>query len=100
MNESGTRLISQYSVNKAFDRGEGGSRNLPKIIDLKCLEPFIDNDLRGRETNLIQLEDMKCFGQPIDSHFVDINKMVESGVALVLTQELMLIPILPTLAKS
>ena len=61
VNESGTRLISQYSVNKAFDRGAGGSKNLPRIIELKALEPFIDKDLMARATNLIQLEDMKCF---------------------------------------
>lgn len=60
--ENGTRLISQFSMNKAFNRGEGGgSRNLPKIIDLKCLEPFIDNDLRGRVTNLVEIEGMKAF---------------------------------------
>lgn len=61
VNQNGVRVISQYSINKAFDRGEGGSRNLPKIIDLKALEPFIDEGLRGRATNLIQVEDMKCF---------------------------------------
>lgn len=61
VNEDGIRVISQTALNKAFDRPEGGSRNLPRIIEIKALEPFISKDVRARANHLIQVEDIKGF---------------------------------------
>lgn len=61
VNEDGIRVISQTALNKAFDRPEGGSRNLPRIIEIKALEPFISEDVRARANHLIEVEDIKGF---------------------------------------
>ncbi len=61
VNEDGVRVISQTALNKAFDRPDGGSRGLPRIIELKALEPFISADVLARANRLIQVEDIKGF---------------------------------------
>ena len=55
------RVISQTALNKAFDRPDGGSRNLPRIIELKALQPFISEEVRARATQFIEVEDIKGF---------------------------------------
>jgi hypothetical protein len=58
--KSGVRIISQKTLNSVLKRPEGGgSRNLPRVVDLKALEPFISNDLRSRVSNLIQFGKVK-----------------------------------------
>jgi len=60
VNEDGVRIIGQRAMNRAFDRPQGGGgRNLPRIIDLLVLEPFISAGLRVRVNRLIQVEDIK-----------------------------------------
>lgn len=60
--KDGVRIISQSTLNAILKRPEGGgSRNLPRVIDLKALEPFINNDLRSRVSNLIQIGRIKGF---------------------------------------
>jgi len=50
------RIVSQSTLNKIFKRPEGGgSRNLPRIIDLKPLAPFIGEGLQVRVSNLIKI---------------------------------------------
>jgi len=61
VNEDGVRVISQAALNKAFDRPDGGSRGLPRIIELKALEPFISKEVIARANTLIQVEDIKGF---------------------------------------
>ncbi|MFA4814907.1 MAG: P63C domain-containing protein [Candidatus Gracilibacteria bacterium] len=55
--EDGTRVISQFGVNKALGRPEGGSkdtsRKLPRFFELKALHNLIDDDLAARASNPI-----------------------------------------------
>lgn len=39
--EDGMRVISQFALNNTFERPERGSKNLPVILDVKAIEPFI-----------------------------------------------------------
>ena len=61
VNKDGIRVIGQTALNKAFDRPDGGPRNLPRIIDLKVLEPFISQDVLARANKLIEVEEIKGF---------------------------------------
>lgn len=60
--KNGVRIISQKSTNAALKRPEGGgSRNLPRIIDIKALEPYISDELLGQVTSLIEAPGIKGF---------------------------------------
>jgi len=60
--KNGVRIISQKSTNATLKRPEGGgSRNLPRIIDIKALEPYISDELLGQVTSLIEAPGIKGF---------------------------------------
>jgi len=58
---TGTLNFSKKNGN-VLERPEGGgSRNLPRIIDIKALEPYISDELLGQVTSLIEAPGIKGF---------------------------------------